>query len=58
MFNLNGVFFVLQVLGDNIVCITQPISKKKVLYYNDKGTQFNVDEGILLTYIVGIEYSA
>ncbi|GFR31003.1 general transcription factor IIE subunit 2 [Trichonephila clavata] len=34
----------LKVLGDSVICITQPISKKKILFYNDKGTQFTVDE--------------
>ncbi|PRD37700.1 UNVERIFIED_CONTAM: gtf2e2 [Trichonephila clavipes] len=34
----------LKVLGDSVISITQPISKKKILFYNDKGTQFTVDE--------------
>ncbi|KAG8189408.1 hypothetical protein JTE90_020222 [Oedothorax gibbosus] len=42
--SLPNVEKALKVLGDNIVCVTQPISKKKVLFYNDKGTQFTVDE--------------
>ncbi|CAL1284330.1 unnamed protein product [Larinioides sclopetarius] len=34
----------LKVLGDSIIVITQPINKKKVLFYNDKSMQFNVDD--------------
>ncbi|XP_015911962.1 general transcription factor IIE subunit 2 [Parasteatoda tepidariorum] len=34
----------LKSLGDNIIQITQPMNKKKVLFYNDKSTQFTVDE--------------
>lgn len=31
-------------LGDNIVYVTRPNDKKKVLFYNDKYCRFNVDE--------------
>ncbi|GIX77709.1 general transcription factor IIE subunit 2, partial [Caerostris extrusa] len=34
----------LKVLGDSAICITQPISKKKILFYNDKSTQLTIDE--------------
>ncbi|KFM70416.1 General transcription factor IIE subunit 2, partial [Stegodyphus mimosarum] len=34
----------LKVLGDNVIQITQPTSKKKVLFYNDKSMEFKVDE--------------
>ncbi|XP_054710306.1 general transcription factor IIE subunit 2-like [Uloborus diversus] len=34
----------LKVLGDNIIQIVQPISKKKILFYNDRALLFSVDE--------------
>ncbi|XP_045158809.2 general transcription factor IIE subunit 2-like [Mercenaria mercenaria] len=34
----------LKKLGDSILYITRPNDKKKILYYNDKYCQFNVDE--------------
>ncbi|KAL4236843.1 Transcription initiation factor IIE subunit beta [Mactra antiquata] len=34
----------LKKLGDSIVYITRPNDKKKILFYNDKYCQFNIDE--------------
>lgn len=34
----------IKILGDNIIFITRPIDKKKVLFYNDKNCHFTVDE--------------
>lgn len=42
--SLPNVEKALKILGDNVIQITQPISKKKVLFYNDKALQFNIDD--------------
>lgn len=34
----------MKILGDSVIQITQPISKKKVLFYNDKALQFSIDD--------------
>lgn len=34
----------LKKLGDSIIYVTRPTDKKKILFYNDKYCQFNVDE--------------
>ncbi|KAK8787430.1 hypothetical protein V5799_022797 [Amblyomma americanum] len=34
----------LKALGDSIIYVVRPVDKKKVLFYNDKSLQFNVDE--------------
>ncbi|GAB6032347.1 hypothetical protein CHUAL_010984 [Chamberlinius hualienensis] len=34
----------LKLLGDSIVILTRPIDKRKVVFYNDKSYQLNVDE--------------
>lgn len=31
-------------LGDNVLTVTRPNDKKKILFYNDKYCQFNIDE--------------
>ncbi|XP_076435581.1 general transcription factor IIE subunit 2-like [Babylonia areolata] len=31
-------------LGDNIIMVTRPVDKKKVLFYNDKNLKFDIDE--------------
>ena len=36
----------LQILGDQVVQIQRPIDKKVVLFYNDKNSLFEVDEGM------------
>lgn len=42
--SLPNVEKALKLLGDNIIPITQPTSKKKVMFYNDKALQCNIDE--------------
>ena len=34
----------IKMLNDNIIMITRPMDKKKILFYNDKNLQFKVDE--------------
>ena len=36
--------FYLYFTGDNVTYITRPNDKKKILFYNDKYCQFNMDE--------------
>lgn len=31
-------------LGENVVMVTRPVDKKKVLFYNDKGLHFQIEE--------------
>lgn len=34
----------IKLLGDSLLCITRPIDKKKIMFYNDKNFQLEVDE--------------
>lgn len=48
-----GKVFLFQILGDRIIVITRPMDKKKILFYNDKSFQLEVDEGSFFpSYIV------
>lgn len=37
-----------QILGDNVVQITRPIDKKKVLFFNNKSMNITISEGLWL----------
>ena len=41
-------FFIFKALGDQILFVNRP-DKKKILFFNDKSSQFSVDEGGFFT---------
>lgn len=44
VYSLLNIWICYFIAGDSVLYITRPNDKKKILFYNDKYCQFNVDE--------------